>query len=142
MTNRQASVVLVLVTILSGFGWLLSKLILEHMQPFAFKSIRFLLAGLVLFTLCGRELLTQSWINLRRSMLTGLIFSCGMLLWVSGLNVSPHMGEAAFISSLCYILIPIIGALIFGFHITRGVIFSLFIALVGLGFLSLKEALI
>lgn len=141
MTSHQASAALVLVTILSGLGWLLSKIVLEEMQPFAFMSLRFLLAGLALLLVCGRALLDQSLVNLGSAVLTGLVFSSGMLLWVSGLNISPHMGEAAFISSLCYILIPIIGALVFGFHITKGIVVSLLIALVGLALLSLDEGI-
>lgn len=141
MTSRQASAALVLVTILSGLGWLLSKMILEEMQPFAFMSLRFLLAGLALLILCGNALLEQSLANIGRAVLTGLVFSSGMLLWVTGLNTTPHMGEAAFISSLCYILIPILGALLFGFHITKGIIVSLLIALAGLALLSLNDGI-
>lgn len=141
MTPHQASAALVLVTLLSGLGWLLSKMVLTDMAPFAFMSMRFLLAGLVLLSLCTKGLLVQSPGNLGRAALTGLVFSSGMLLWVQGLNLSSHIGEAAFISSLCYILIPILGALFFGARISAGIMFSVLMALVGLGLLSLNKGI-
>jgi drug/metabolite transporter (DMT)-like permease len=141
MTTRQASAVLVFVTFLAGLGWLLSKMIIQDMAPFAFMSVRFSLAGLVLLIFCGRGLLAQSIANLCRAALIGFVFAGGMLLWISGLDQTEHMGEAAFISSLSYILIPVLGALFFGEKITLGIIVAVMIALIGLGLLSLQDGL-
>ena len=141
MTNRvRGDLVLVLVTIIAAFGWLLSKKVLDFaVPPFLFIGVRFLLAGLVLGAIVQRTVRSLSKKQWKIAATTGTLFGLAMLLWIQGLYYSSHLGEAAFISSLSVIMIPLIGRLIFGDRIPPFLLIPLLMALGGMALLTLGD---
>lgn len=141
MTNRvRGDLVLVLVTILAAFGWLLSKKVLDFaVPPFLFIGVRFLLAGLVLGAIFHGTVRSLSTAQVKIAAATGSLFGLAMLLWVQGLFYSSHLGEAAFISSLSVVMIPVMGRLVFGDRIAPALLIPLLMALSGMALLTLGD---
>lgn len=141
MTNRvRGDLVLVLVTIIAAFGWLFSRKVLDFdVPPSLFIGVRFLLAGVVLGLLFQRTIRGLSRAQLKIAAATGSLFGVAMLLWIQGLYYSSHLGEAAFISSLSVVMIPVIGRLVFGDRIAATLLIPLLMALGGMALLTLGD---
>jgi len=125
-----------LVSLLSALGWLLTKLAVVEMGPYAFISIRFLLASLVLLAFCLPALMRLSSAQIKRGLFTGLFLGVQMAVWVTVLNMSDHIGLGAFIGGTSFIFITLLGAMFFSAPIVKETWISLVI--VGFGLLLLN----
>ncbi len=130
---------LVLVTVIAAIGWVLSKYALEEFAPFTFISLRFLLAGLVLLALAWPQLATVSHQQVLRSIATGAVMGCSMLIWVLALQRTEYVGVGAFIISLNVVAVPLIGRLLFRQVISPQLLLALVPALLGLAMISLDD---
>ncbi len=135
----QAELSLVLVTIIAAIGWVLSKYALQEFAPFTFISLRFLLAGLVLLALAWPQLAVVSWQQVVRSIATGAVMGCSMLIWVLALQRTEYVGVGAFIISLNVVAVPLIGRLLFRQGISPRLMLALLPALMGLAMISLDD---
>lgn len=135
--NLRADLALVAVTLIGAIGWIISKYALVEFNPFTFLALRFLLASAALVPFCWADLRALKRQEVLRSSLTGLIFGCGLLLWVHGLKVTNNVGVAAFIISLNVVVVPVVSRMLFGHKIAPGLLLALVPALVGLALLSL-----
>ncbi len=138
----KGDILMVLVAIFAAFGWLFSQQALQSFTPFWFLALRFSSAGIIISVLGWRTLsqLTrhQWWVCLRLGFLMGI----ALLLWITGLSFSKHLGESAFIASLAVIYVPIIGRIIYSTKITRSLLAPLILAILGLMTLMLKNGFI
>lgn len=130
---------MVSVALFAAFGWLFSQQALQSFTPFWFLALRFLTAGLIV-SLIGIKTLSsltirQWWVALR----LGCLMAVALLLWVTGLSHSKHLGESAFLASLAVIYVPIMGRFIYGTKITRSLMIPLALAILGLIVLMLKN---
>jgi drug/metabolite transporter (DMT)-like permease len=135
----RAELSLVLVTIIAAIGWVLSKYALEEFAPFTFISLRFLLAGLVLLAIAWPQLANVSSRQITRSVATGAVMGCSMLLWVLALQRTAYVGVGAFIISLNAVAVPLIGRLLFRQVISPRLLLALLPALLGLAMISLDD---
>ena len=135
--HLKADLLLIIVTLLAAAGWIFSKEALQGLPPILFIGIRFLLAGLVLALLGHKSFAKLSARSLKRSLMTGAIFSIAMVCWVMGLFNAEHIGEGAFITSTAVVLVPIMARWVFGEHPALSTWLALPIAVTGLAFLSL-----
>ncbi len=135
----RAELSLVLVTIIAAIGWVLSKYALQEFAPFTFISLRFLLAGLVLLAIAWPQLGSASWRQITRSVATGAVMGCSMLIWVLALQRTEYVGVGAFIISLNAVAVPLIGRLLFRQVISPHLLLALLPALLGLAMISLDE---
>lgn len=139
--DLRADIALVLVTLIGAIGWIISKFALAEFSAYTFLAMRFILASAALVPLCWtqlRQLGRGEWL---RSLLTGLVFGAGLLLWVVGLKETTNVGVAAFIISLNVVAVPIISRILFAHKITPGLLLALIPAVIGLALLSLDENL-
>ncbi|WP_409522948.1 DMT family transporter [Nitrincola sp. MINF-07-Sa-05] len=134
----RSDLLLVLVTLLAGLGWVFSREALLGMAPLFFIGVRFLCASLIL-AVPGwtglRHLAAESW---RRALLTGVVMGLAMCLWIMGLQHTENMGIGAFLTSLGVVLIPIVGKVLFGAPTARSTWVAVVIALAGLACLRLE----
>lgn len=139
--HLKADVLLIIVTLLAAAGWIFSKETLQGMPPILFIGSRFLLAGIVLALLGLPEFRKLSAQGLKRSLMTGIIFSIAMICWIMGLFKAEHVGEGAFITSMGVVLVPIMARWVFGDTPAKSTWFALPVAVAGLALLSLDNGL-
>ncbi|UZE96299.1 DMT family transporter [Alkalimarinus alittae] len=139
--HLKADVLLIIVTLLAAAGWIFSKETLQGMPPILFIGSRFLVAGIVLGLLGLPEFKKLSAQALKRSLMTGVVFSIAMVFWVMGLFEAEHVGEGAFITSMGVVLVPIMARWVFGDSPPKSTWFSLPVAIAGLALLSLDNGL-
>ena len=137
-----AELSLVLVTIIAAIGWVLSKYALLEFEPFTFLALRFVLAGLALAVPGWSQLRNMTAQQGFRSVATGTVMGCALLVWILALQRTESVGVGAFIISLNVVAVPIIGRLLFGAVIPSGLMLALVPALMGLSMLALDNGLV
>ena len=139
MSNAaKADVLLVLVTILAAISWIFSKEAVLLMPPFLFISLRFLLAGILLFVVGFKQFHNLTWNQYRQSIIVGCVFAIGMCFWIMGLYSGVSLGVASFITSSAVIFSPIIARIFYGETVPVSTWYAMPFALLGLGYLSLS----
>ncbi|MDO6461088.1 DMT family transporter [Granulosicoccaceae sp. 1_MG-2023] len=136
----RADLLLVLVTLIAAAGWLFSRESLLGMPPMLFMAARFLIAAALLLYL-GRAALAQLFEpgRLLRVLALGVVMALALLSWILGLNSGTPLGEGAFITSMGVILVPLMSWLVLRERAVPAVWFSMPVAALGLGFLSLQH---
>lgn len=137
----RADVLLLIVTLLAGSGWIFSKEALAGLAPLQFVGLRFLLAGLVVAAVGWRPLRMLEWRALAQAVGVGVLFAVAMAFWILGLEYGPHVGEGAFISSLGIILVPVLARWIFQDQPPLSTWLALPLAVLGFACLSLRQGL-
>ncbi|RBP83122.1 DMT family transporter [Marinomonas rhizomae] len=140
-THVKAELILVLVTILAGFGWIFSKEALAGFPPLFFMGVRFIVAGFVLFLAGQKYFRGLDWQSVKQASLVGLVMGVTMMFWVTGLDQGSNLGVGAFITSLGVVLVPVVARFMFGARPPMSIWVALPIAVVGLGFLALNNGL-
>lgn len=135
----RAEVGLVAVTVIAAAGWVISKSVLEVMQPYTFIALRFLLAALGLACFCLRDLQGLSRPQFLRSAGTGAVLGGSLLLWVVALAQTRYVGVGAFIISLNVVAVPLLSRFLFGHVIGPGLLWALLPALLGLTLLTVDN---
>jgi drug/metabolite transporter (DMT)-like permease len=136
-----ADLLLLLVALIWGFGFVAQRAGMEHIGPYAFNGIRFLLGGLCLLPLVlrsQRSLLTST--NqvplLYAGGLAGLVLFAGATLQQVGIQYTTA-GKAGFITGLYVVIVPLIG--IFFRQVTgTGTWIGATLAVVGMYLLSVR----
>lgn len=140
MTNAsKADLMLIGVTLLAAFSWIMSREAVLLMPPLLFMSLRFLLAASLLAVIGYQSLRQLNRYAVRRSVAVGLVFAAGMSCWVMGLFTGSHVGEGAFLTSLGVVLVPVISRVLFAEQQPLTNWLALPVAALGLALLSLKN---
>ncbi|WP_339799736.1 DMT family transporter [uncultured Marinobacter sp.] len=140
MSNAHKSdLILILVTILAAASWAFSKEAVLLMPPLLFMSLRFLIAGAILACLARRQLIRLPLIQVLRGARVGLVFGSAMSLWVIGIWLGVNLGEAAFITSLAVVIVPVIARVLFKEQQPLSTWIALPVAVCGLALLSLEN---
>ena len=105
----RADGLFLLITMIWGASFPLTKNMLAFMPTFAYLSLRFLLATVVLAPLCLRRLARLNAGTLRAGASVGLFLFGGMALQVIGLHYTTA-SNSAFITGMCVILAPCFSA--------------------------------
>jgi drug/metabolite transporter (DMT)-like permease len=140
-SSFKAEWVLILVTILAGFGWIFSKEALAGLPPLFFMGIRFLVAGFVLYLVGRKFFRVIRWDDVKQAVIIGAVMGVAMMSWITGLDKGTNLGVGAFITCLGVVFVPIIGRLLFGVRPPASIWIALPIAVVGLAFLALSNGL-
>jgi drug/metabolite transporter (DMT)-like permease len=131
-----ADVMLAAAALLAGAGWLFSIHAIQEIPPLIFIGSRFLVAGLLVLPFADDPLAP-----IRRSSQTlwllagGVMLGVSMMLWIIGLKLTTNPGVAAFISAMGNLMVPLVGAGLFGWPVGRRLWGAMAIAVVGLGLL-------
>lgn len=135
----KSDLLLVLVTLLAAISWMFSREAVLLMPPLLFMAIRFLLAGALLTPFAWHQLRRLNRQQVLRSLRVGLVFGIAMSLWVTGLHLTDHVGESAFLVSLGVVLVPVIARVVFNEKPPMSTWLALPVAVTGLAFLSLEN---
>lgn len=135
----KSDLLFVLAALLAAISWMFSREAVLAMPPLLFLSLRFLLAGGVLGLVGYKHFKGLTGQQLRRAFKVGLVFGAGMSCWVTGLHLTSHIGEGAFIISLNVVFVPVIARLVFAESQPPTTWFALPVAMAGLALLSLDD---
>lgn len=148
MTRLRANLLLLLTAVIWGFAFVAQRSGMEHVGPFTFNAIRFLIGALALIPLMtslDRRREARVVVPLRdRSLLIGgllagfVIFAAATLQQVG--IVYTTAGKAGFITSLYVVLVPVLG-LALGHRPPAAVWVGATLAAIGLYFLTIQEGL-
>ena len=139
----QADLLLLLVALIWGFGFVAQRVGMDHIGPYTFNGIRFLLGGLCLLPLALGKTHTPMVEKARQislgkaGLLAGGILFIGATLQQVGLQYTTA-GKAGFITGLFLVLVPMIGIPL-GQRTNTGTWIGAVIAVMGLYLLSVTE---
>lgn len=144
MSIFKANLLLLLTAAIWGLAFVAQRVGMEHVGPFTFNGVRFMLGALSLLPLlfyfrADRQNLAP---NLKSPLVPGLL--AGMVVFVAssfqqiGL-VTTTAGKAAFITSLYIVLVPVVGIFV-GQRNGRWTWLGCILAVVGLYLLCIKES--
>jgi drug/metabolite transporter (DMT)-like permease len=141
--SGQADLLLLLVALIWGFGFVAQRVGMEHLGPYAFNGIRFLLGGLCLLPLALRRT-SVSMVQKNRQIslikagsLAGAVLFIAATLQQVGLQYTTA-GKAGFITGLYVVLVPMIGLFLHQ-RTTTGTWIGAVAATVGLYLLSVTD---
>lgn len=141
----QADLLLLLVALIWGFGFVAQRAGMEHIGPYTFNGIRFLLGSICLVPLVLRRPATPLAERSRQipllwaGLLAGLALFLAATLQQVGLQYTTA-GKAGFITGLYVVLVPIIG-MAFRQQTNTGTWIGAAVAAVGLYLISVNEEL-
>ncbi len=141
--TAQADLLLLLVALIWGFGFVAQRAGMEHIGPYTFNGIRFLLGGLCLVPLAlrrgqGTAIPRQQQMPLAKAgLMAGALLFVAATLQQVGLQYTTA-GKAGFITGLYVVLVPMIG-LCFRQRTNAGTWIGAVLAAIGLYLLSVTE---
>lgn len=133
--NIKADLLLIVVTIVWGSSFPLMKMILEYLPSYAYLSLRFLLATVLLVAIFHRHLKAFTRKTLLYGSIIGVAMFAGMALQVNGLYTTTA-SNSGFITGLNVVLVPMISAVLLKKRPDRSSLVGVIVAFVGLFFLS------
>ncbi|SDK00874.1 DMT family transporter [Natronincola ferrireducens] len=136
----KADLALLGVAMVWGASFVLSKNSLDHLQTFNFLAIRFLISALLSSLLFYKNILNIKKDTLKYGVLIGCILFTAYAFQTLGLNYTTA-SKSGFITGFSVVIVPILSALLLKKKPERAAIVSVFLALLGLGFLTLDTTL-
>lgn len=146
MTPGRSDSLLLLTAAIWGFAFVAQRMGMDHMGPFAFNGIRFLLGALALLPFIfflSRKNTGQQELLPSRNLFIGGGIAAGTLVFLGasfqqvGL-IYTTAGNAGFITGLYMVIVPIMGLAI-GQRTSKGTLLGVILAVIGLYFLSVTE---
>lgn len=131
MTHRQATLALVVTTVLWGVTFPAIKAVFLDMSPLLSVTARFGIAGLILATTLRRA----SRREIEAGLVIGALFAIGVAFQNVGLEITTP-SRSAFIVALSAVLTPAVGAAVLGHRVDAGVVARLLVALAGVYLLT------
>lgn len=144
----KGNIYLFLASLAWGTTFVVQRTAMDHLGPFSYSGMRFLLGALFLLPLVLHRfrkrkirpitsLKDKKWLPLWASLLTGSLVFIGINLQQIGL-ISSTAGKGGFITGLYVVIVPILG-LFFGQKVGAGVWIGAALAAVGLYLLSVTS---
>ncbi len=134
----RADIALILITIIWGSSFTLVKKSLAQASPIAFIALRFWVATVVIIACMPRSVLDISGETLRRGVTLSTLLLGGFIFQTLGLR-GTTASRSAFITSMCVLLVPILGYLLFRHRPRSQTLAGVMLATVGLGLLTLER---
>ncbi len=131
----RADILLILITMIWGASFPLMKIVLAYIPAYAYLTLRFLLAGIVLAVVFHRRLARLSWRALLYGCIIGLFMFGGMAFQVVGLYTTTA-SNSGFITGLNVVIVPMIAAVLLKKKPDRASLIGVLMAFAGLFFLS------
>ncbi|SCM76865.1 EamA-like transporter family [uncultured Pleomorphomonas sp.] len=136
-----ADAMLAAAALLAGAGWLFSIQAIREIPPLIFIGSRFLVAGIFVLPFADdpsaalRRSSQAAWL-----LAAGVMLGASMMLWIVGLKLTGNPGVAAFISAMGNLMVPLVGAGLFGWPVGRRLRGAMVLAVIGLGLLFVGPA--
>ncbi len=110
MTKQfKAELAILSITLVWGSSFIIMKNISADIPAYAYLTLRFAVAGLVMFLIFNKHLKNITKKTLWSGILVGFTIYCGMILQVIGLKTT-SASNSAFITGLNVVMVPIISA--------------------------------
>ncbi|WP_094604053.1 hypothetical protein SPSIL_044840 [Sporomusa silvacetica DSM 10669] len=145
MSAMKSNLLLLLAAAIWGFAFVAQRVGMEHVGPFTFNGVRFVLGSLSLLPLIfyfQNKPQSSPKVNAMGALLPG--FLAGLILFTAaslqqiGL-IYTTAGKAAFVTCLYIVLVPILGIFLQQ-HVSKATWLSAVLAVVGLYLLCVKES--
>ena len=133
----KADLALLFVTLTWGISFILTKNTISNIQVFNFLAFRFLIAFIIAAIFFYKKMIRPDKQSIKYGIIVGFILFSGFAVQTIGLQYT-STSNSAFITGLSVIFVPIISSLLFKTKIKPSVKFGVFIALIGLGLLTLN----
>jgi drug/metabolite transporter (DMT)-like permease len=137
---RQAELSLIAITVIWGLTFSMVKETLDVIPPFVFMSYRFALAFIVMAAICGRRMSRIDRGTAAAGLLLGVFLYGAYSFQTFGLQYTTA-GNAGFITGLFVVFVPILSTVILHQKPSLRSVFSVIVATIGLGLLSLQPGL-
>lgn len=136
----KGDAIMVVVTMLWGSSYLFMKMGLHTLDGFNIVGLRFFIAFIVAGLVFQRRLRKINFITLKYSFLLGFILFSIMSSVTIGVG-STSISNAGFLFSLSVVFVPLLLALLYKEFPDRKTIIGVFLAIVGIGLLTLNSTL-
>ncbi|GAW28692.1 DMT family transporter [Carboxydocella sp. ULO1] len=141
MLKNKGELALLVVTLIWGTTFIVTKLGLGEMPPFSYLAIRFTIAALVLGVIFWQQIKALPaggwWAGIK----LGLVLGAGFVLQTLGL-LSTTASKSAFITGLAVVLTPVVAFFLYGQKPSRAVWLGSLLAFTGLALLSWSPELV
>lgn len=134
----KADIALLLITVGWGASFLLIKSSLSELSTFNFLTIRFSVAFILALIFFFKQIIKVDKKTLKYGVIIGIVLYSTCALQTLGLNYTTA-SKSAFITGFNVILVPIFSSLLMKKMPDKKVLFSVFIAFIGLGLLTLNK---
>jgi drug/metabolite transporter (DMT)-like permease len=131
---------LLLVAMVWGGGFVVTKNALEVITPLYFLSIRFMIAGIIMAIIFFPKLKKASWQDIKNSCIVGIFLSLGFITQTFGANLTTP-AKSSFITGLNVVLVPFIMILFTKKFPGRKAVITAIVAFMGLSLISVNEQL-
>jgi drug/metabolite transporter (DMT)-like permease len=131
----RADLFLLAITAIWGSSFILMKNVLQHIPAFAYLSLRFIIASVVLVVIFHRSFRHMNRRALKYGCIIGLMLFGGMALQVSGLYYTTA-SNSAFITGLNVVMVPVVSAMLLKKKPDRSSVAGVALAFAGLFFLT------
>ncbi|HZK27476.1 MAG TPA: DMT family transporter [Thermoclostridium sp.] len=133
--NWKSDLSILGITIVWGSSFILMKNLLDYTPIFAYLSLRFILATIILCILFNRRLKDINKQVLKWGILVGLMVFGGMMFQVVGLQYT-SASNSAFITGLCVVIVPLLSSIYLKKKPSNYAFVGAFLAAIGLFFLT------
>jgi drug/metabolite transporter (DMT)-like permease len=131
----KADMVLLVITVIWGASFPIMKLVLAYIPAYAYLTLRFLLAAVVLALIYPKSLKNFNKKTLLHGCIIGLFMFGGMAFQVVGLYTT-SASNSGFITGLNVVMVPMISAVLLKKKPDRASVIGVTVAFAGLFFLS------
>lgn len=131
----KADILLLVITMIWGASFPMMKMVLQYIPAYAYLSMRFLLATVIMLVIFHKNLKKMSKRVLLHGGIIGAFMFGGMAFQVIGLYTT-SASNSGFITGLNVVIVPIIAAVLLKKRPDRASIIGIVIAFVGLFFLA------
>lgn len=140
MKQSVAVTMLMVTAIVWGSGFVITDIGLDYMNAYQLMAGRFLLAAILLIILFGKKLKKLNKGIMIKGSILGAILYTGFVLQTVGLEHTTA-SKNAFLTAVNVLVVPLIAYFVYKRKIDRYEIISAFLALAGIGFLSLQGSM-
>lgn len=138
--QRQGELQLLLLTVIWGTTFIVTRTTLNAVSPFMLLGLRFSIGFLVIFVLFFRRMRRVTRLDMQAGLVLGVIFFVGNALQTTGLRYT-SAGVSGFITALSVVMVPPLATLVLRERPRWSAIIGIVLATSGLALLSLNENL-
>ncbi len=141
MTKQQkADIALLIVTLIWGSSFVLTKNALEYLPTYSFLAVRFLMAAILSGMIFFKNMRAVDKNTLKYGTLIGIILFLGYAFQTVGINYTTA-SKSGFITGFSVVIVPIVSAGLLKQKPHKEAVIGVFFAILGLGFLTLNSSL-
>lgn len=132
---------LLLVAMVWGGGFVVTKNALDVVTPLYFLAVRFLIAGVLMGLIFWKKLSRVSWQDVKRSSIVGIFLTLGFITQTLGANLTTP-AKSSFITGLNVVLVPFIMIVFTKRFPGRKAVITALVAFLGLSLISVSEQMV